>query len=827
MKRVNLILLLVAFYLKIIFAQTTYYVSNTDGNDNNSGTSMESPWKTIEKINGISLKPGDKVLFKRGDKWEGTGLKIINKSGTEDGRIIISSYGTGDKPVISLVVDLINWQDENKWQKDDENIWKIKLEGKQKFAKINRLWLDNVQYKRAEIKNIYWATTNQYGTDLLPGPRYTYGIGEEYRFWDDGNGTLYLYALQNPSKYYSSIKTNISFSDRYVVYIKNSDYITISDLDLRGGQRTLRIAGGKYDIVEDCNIGYSSMQGISLINNGDKRMTEYCIIRNNNIDGHFDDLYGGIYRWLGGAFVVSGNSFLSVNIGVALESGVNYCKVYNNVVRDFHFASFRIHGGDNKYKRSTYNEIFDNKSFTENVVSGRLGHIGAYNKSIGTCSHNKFYRNYAKDPGLQFEVGGDHNYIFFNIIDYSHVIEPEVYTSMGLGISLERSNYNGISKHNYVFNNTLYSLVKRPLGGWPQKDCQIFNNLIINSGSGNDNIWLGEGTNHGTVVKNNLIYYSGKGKNDIVCQFAGKGLTIDEFNKADANYNEDFSGNILYTGNLSDLIANPEQGNFSIIKDSPADGGGIDISKFVPAGFKDMNGNTIDLRKPPIGAIAAGGVSPQLTVEPDIKVFLYGAYIGNSMDSKLARNGLIPLTQPYSSAPWNYNGNESVPEIRNDIVDWILLELRSDETTVTHRQAALLNRNGYVVGLDGSSNFYFNNIAEGDYYLVIYHRNHLPVMSAQKIHVAQNGAAEYDFTEEPSKIYGGKDAVVKFKDGYYGMIGGDTDANGVVNVLDNGAVQTNMFGKGYLPSDTDLNGIINVLDYSAISNNLLRTSKVP
>ncbi len=810
-----------------LFAQTTYYVSSSVGNDSNSGTSENAPLKTIQKINSLSLKPGDKVLFKRGDSWTGTGIKINNVKGTQNNRIVFGAYGNGEKPIISLLVEIQNWKDINRWSKVDNNKWKIELSGKQKSNRINRLWLDGVEYKKAETKDIYWATTSHYGIPLKPGPRYTYGISDEYRFWDDGNGTLYVFSPENPATYYSSMKTNISETSIYVVHIKNSDFVTLTDLDLRGGLRTVRIEGGYAIIVENSIIGYSSMQGISLRNNYDTKMSEYCIIRNNFMDSHYSELYGGIYRWLGGAYTVEGNSFISVNIGVSLENGVNYTKVYNNYVKDYHFASFRIHGGDNKYKKSTYNEIFDNKSFTENVVSGRLGHIGAYAPQIGACSYNKFYRNYAKSTGLTFEIGGDHNYVFYNIVDESHYVEPKVYTGMGNGISLEPTNPDGISKFNYVFNNTIYNVVKRPLGRWPQKDCQLFNNLIINSGTGVDNIWLGENPNKGTIVKNNLIYFPGKNKNDIVCQFAGKGLTIDEFNKIDENYNEEFSGNILFTGNLKDLIADPANGDFTVVKGSPADGGGIDISKLVPAGFVDINGNTVNLSKPSIGAVEASETVPQRTTVSNIKVFLEGAYIGGSMDSKLARNKVIPKTQPYNNTPWNYNGNETVSGIRNDIVDWILLELRSDENMVKHREAALLNRNGYVVGLDGSSNFKFKDIDEGDYYLVIYHRNHLPVMSARKIHVAQNGAAEYNFTQDAANIYGGKNAVADFNDGYFGLLAGDSDANGVINVLDNGAVQTNMFTLGYTSSDTDMNNIVNVLDYTFVSKNLLKTTKVP
>jgi len=89
---------------------TTYYVSNTDGNDSNNGTSPSTPWKTISKVNTTSLSPGDSVLFKRGDTFYGT--IIPHNSGTSGNPITYSSYGSGEKPIITGFTTLSNWTDE-------------------------------------------------------------------------------------------------------------------------------------------------------------------------------------------------------------------------------------------------------------------------------------------------------------------------------------------------------------------------------------------------------------------------------------------------------------------------------------------------------------------------------------------------------------------------------------------------------------------------------------------------------------------------------------------------------------------------------------------
>lgn len=126
----------------------------------------------------------------------------------------------------------------------------------------------------------------------------------------------------------------------------------------------------------------------------------------------------------------------------------------------------------------------------------------------------------------------------------------------------------------------------------------------------------------------------------------------------------------------------------------------------------------------------------------DLKVFLEGPYSGNGqMTTQL--NSLLPNQQPYSSSPWTYSGVEKVTNDfftnNPDIVDWILVELRtgtSSSSTIAKR-AALLNKYGKVVGLDGSSYLRFG-LPPGDYYVVIRHRNHLDIMSSTPLTIQNN-----------------------------------------------------------------------------------------
>lgn len=78
--------------------RTIYYV-DPSGSDDSTGTSPETAWKTLSKINSATFSPGDQILFKSGSVWNDT-LHIKN-SGSAEAPIIIDKYGGDARPVIN------------------------------------------------------------------------------------------------------------------------------------------------------------------------------------------------------------------------------------------------------------------------------------------------------------------------------------------------------------------------------------------------------------------------------------------------------------------------------------------------------------------------------------------------------------------------------------------------------------------------------------------------------------------------------------------------------------------------------------------------------
>lgn len=153
---------------------------------------------------------------------------------------------------------------------------------------------------------------------------------------------------------------------------------------------------------------------------------------------------------------------------------------------------------------------------------------------------------------------------------------------------------------------------------------------------------------------------------------------------------------------------------------------------------EDMTADYIELTG--VESFARWTFSPSVPLSA--KAFLQGAYNNSTglMNDDLRSQNLIPSTEPYTALAYSVeNANISLKgspltATGNDaIVDWILIELRSTPTTIITARAALIQRDGDIVDVDGVSPVFFESVTSGSYYIAIRHRNHLGAMSAAAI----------------------------------------------------------------------------------------------
>jgi len=88
---------------------TDYYVNSSDGSDSFAGTSISKPFRSIEKVNTLSLQAGDKILFAAGQAFLGE-LKLIGIKGLANkplyvGRYLVASGTAGVDAAAGFVID--------------------------------------------------------------------------------------------------------------------------------------------------------------------------------------------------------------------------------------------------------------------------------------------------------------------------------------------------------------------------------------------------------------------------------------------------------------------------------------------------------------------------------------------------------------------------------------------------------------------------------------------------------------------------------------------------------------------------------------------------
>ncbi|TXB59420.1 Ig-like domain-containing protein, partial [Phaeodactylibacter luteus] len=183
-------------------------------------------------------------------------------------------------------------------------------------------------------------------------------------------------------------------------------------------------------------------------------------------------------------------------------------------------------------------------------------------------------------------------------------------------------------------------------------------------------------------------------------------------------------------------------------------------------------------------------------------VLLQGALLGNGggllMRDDLRSGGYIPTVEPYSGLASfehrNGGGGETITmpatvladSGANSIVDWVFVELRSaaDSAQVVATRSALVQRDGDVVDVDGTSAVMFPGVIDGDYFVSIRHRNHLGAMTAGAVSLS-SVAMVIDFTDINTDFYnriaqfdGFEQATVE---GAYALYLGNTNFNDRVN----------------------------------------------
>ena len=211
-------------------------------------------------------------------------------------------------------------------------------------------------------------------------------------------------------------------------------------------------------------------------------------------------------------------------------------------------------------------------------------------------------------------------------------------------------------------------------------------------------------------------------------------------------------------------------------------------------------------------------------------------------DSKMFTNlsGIIPNVHPYADAPWNFTAFDSIQNLpAGNLVDWVMVEVRmagsaanATGATVKARALAFIDENGQLIDTAGNTNgVVLPTDSNGQFYIALYHRTHIPVMSALTASppIDQvNGAFSYNFTTAGNQAFG-TDALVEVQSGVWALYAGRVENTTpfTIDQADRNATWNNRNQLGYNPSDAALEGAVDATDRSLTWNNRQRASQIP
>jgi hypothetical protein len=229
-------------------------------------------------------------------------------------------------------------------------------------------------------------------------------------------------------------------------------------------------------------------------------------------------------------------------------------------------------------------------------------------------------------------------------------------------------------------------------------------------------------------------------------------------------------------------------------------------------------------------------------VQLSAKAFLQGAYNIGSLkmnDNLRTPTNLIPLSDPYRVAPLNTSFtqiNNAVTEVAsasiftnqaiadNNIVDWVFVELRNGVlgNNKIKTRSALIQKDGDIVDVDGTSPLFFKDIPPGQYTIAIRHRNHLglatdPITNLQNLNMKLPIGITDFTTFTDAQLFGKADSNYKLQGTKNLLYAGNANSNTKVSFSGLNNDKDRIFSK--LSNQPNNLTVSNVYDASDINMN--------
>ncbi|TAF45489.1 MAG: right-handed parallel beta-helix repeat-containing protein [Sphingobacteriales bacterium] len=490
-----------------LYATTFYLAAN--GNDGNKGTAKSQPWKTIKRLNQQILKPGDKVLFKKGDVFFGE--ITVKQSGSSKQPILFSAYGKGINPVITGAISLKNFKPYSStiWKTnlgdtvtnlfDNGNLKTLARYPNTGFAVMQGGVGDSVTFIDSSLKqkNNYWKNANlryrtwdwevrtsivknfeSYKVTLTDSSTNTLGKGWGYYFDNkfeelDTLGEWYYHPTQKIVYYYGgenfngknidavTLKCGISIS-KYVSYINiyqlNIQKFDTYGISLMGNNRYINFANNivQYinhtaifinEIAKNCNIYANEIKAIN--GRGIYALEPEKLAIQNNYVHHIGLKMGygisGVNGMVG--ITIANNEVIKLaDSHTALHNSIK-----NNIVENTGYVGIRMDGA--------YSTMQNNIVRKALLVLSDGAALYCWAKSKFYTHNNIIKNNIVSDvKGSNYGTTNSHklpdaNGIYLDNLVYNILVEGNTVSNISaIGIHINSDAYNNTVKNNILYN---------------------------------------------------------------------------------------------------------------------------------------------------------------------------------------------------------------------------------------------------------------------------------------------------------------------------------------------------------------------------------------
>ncbi len=490
LKKCKIVLLMVVFLISIFCtvpftavyaAGTTYYVDSVNGNDNNSGTSTASAWKTLSKVSSKTFVSGDKILLNRGQTF--TGMCWPKGSGSSGSPITLGVYGTGSRPIISAGTNeaAIKLQNQQYWV-----IQSIETTGGDprgiSVENSSGAMLNYFRITDCIVHNVGGTDTTNPGNDL--GKKQGLIV-----FWAENGST---------GSHFNDIVVDGCTAHTTQRWAGITVYSNVSSNDTGASTNVT---------IQNCTVYDTYGEGIVAF-----AAKNWVILQNNVVHDIGNAPTGvigtpnGIWTWRTNNATMRYNEVYNTH-SPGVDGGAFDIDYYNtnnwveyNYAHDCDGYGIAVFGALDNTSNSTYNGVTDNAVIRYNIFAnnGRLagregsgqGDFYTLTWSGGSVNGVQIYNNTSywnpaqNDPAVRFcgtSFSGANTKMFKNNIIYSTVSNLVRTDNSNVSFDNNLYWYTGAGSPNFYYNNTDYTSFSSYQSGSGQDAHGKFANPLLGS----------------------------------------------------------------------------------------------------------------------------------------------------------------------------------------------------------------------------------------------------------------------------------------------------------------------------------------------------------